>query len=133
MTTTKALAGVCCILGALFSGCGGDGMTAIRGNVLFDGKPVERGVIRFLAADGKTPTASAAIADGVYAAQIVPGEKHVQIRAFRVVGRRHHRDDPNGPLEDTLQQILPARYNTQSTLICNVQPGQREYDFTLQH
>ena len=64
------------------AGCGG-GSTSASGNVTYDGRPVERGAITFLPADGRGPAAGAEIRDGRYQADdLGPGTKVVQIEAF---------------------------------------------------
>jgi hypothetical protein len=130
-TKTMRILFVACALGSL-GGCGqNSALVEIGGGVIFDGKPVENGLIRFLPVDGGSPTAAGEIANGKYAVKVSPGKKQVQIEAFKVVGHHYHRNDPKDRLLDTLEQILPERYNVKSELTCDVQPGKRVYDFTL--
>jgi hypothetical protein len=120
------------LLAPFVLGCGrNDGLTDIGGAIVFEGTPIENGMIRFLAADGNSPTAAAAIKEGKYVVKVSSGKKQVQIEAFKVVGQRYHRNDPRGQKLDVLQQMLPERYNAKSDLTCEVQPGKRVYDFTL--
>jgi hypothetical protein len=131
MTKTRILIAIG-ILSLSVSGCGKkDGLTSIGGSIVFDGHPVEKGMIRFTATDGSTPTAAATIADGKYAVKTPPGNKRVEIEAFKVVGQRFHRNDPKGAKLDVLQQILPERYNAKTELTCDVQLSQHVYDFAL--
>jgi hypothetical protein len=116
---------------ALAAGCNRNPLIEIGGAVTYDGKPVSSGNIRFLSADGRGPTAAGAVVDGKYAALVQPGQKRIEIDAYRVLGRRHHGNDPKNPLEDVRQQILPLKYNAKSELTCDIQPGKRVYDFTL--
>ena len=99
------------LLAVLLTGCGPrNALTDIRGAVTYDGKPIEKGMIRFLAVDGSAPTAAAEITEGRYVVKASAGKKRVEMEAYQVVGRRYHRNDPKGKLLDTLQQILPDRY-----------------------
>ncbi|MDZ7620665.1 MAG: hypothetical protein U1E05_26985 [Patescibacteria group bacterium] len=64
------------------AGCGG-GSTSASGDITYDGRPVERGAITFLPADGRGPAAGAEIRDGRYQADdLIAGTKVVQIEAF---------------------------------------------------
>jgi hypothetical protein len=122
---------IACVIGML-GGCGSKNtLVEIGGNATYDGKPIEKGLIRFLPVDGATPTAAAEIANGRYTVKVSPGKKQVQIESYKVVGQHYHRNDPNDRLLDTLEQILPDRYNVNSELTCDIEPGERVYDFTL--
>lgn len=71
--------GGCALLAV--AGCGSS--TGASGNVTYDGRPVERGAISFLPADGRGPTAGGEIRDGRYRVDdLGPGTKIVQIEAF---------------------------------------------------
>ncbi len=120
------------ILFVCFAGCGSDGLTEIAGTVTFNGQPVEKGNIAFLPPDGQGPTAAATIADGKYSLKIAPGQKKVNIEGYKVVGQQHLRpNDPKSPVIDTLEQILPPRYNTKSELTREITWGEKTYDFDL--
>ena len=65
------------------SGCGGSGV-GVRGEVTYEGQPVEKGSITFLPTDGKGQPAGAAITNGRYNLNaITPGPKVVQIEASK--------------------------------------------------
>src|SRR5262245_18100506 len=72
------------VLGALLAvpavGCA-DGSTHgdVRGEVTLDGVPLKEGVVRFVPVDGKTPTASALIADGKFAERVPVATHRVEI------------------------------------------------------
>jgi hypothetical protein len=77
-TVLFALGG-CVLLAA--AGCGSS--TGASGSVTYDGRPVERGAITFLPADGQGPAAGGEIRDGRYrVGDLTPGAKIVQIEAF---------------------------------------------------
>jgi hypothetical protein len=65
------------------SSCGGSGV-GVRGEVTYEGQPVEKGSITFLPTDGKGQPAGAAITNGRYSLDaITPGPKVVQIEASK--------------------------------------------------
>lgn len=108
---------VLAILTALVAGCSrGLERVAVKGQVTFDGQPVQRGRIRFLPdSHTEAPMSGAEITDGQYTVAqggVPVGTHRVEIEAFRV-GTAN--DDPNIP--PTLgRQFLPARYNRESDL-----------------
>jgi hypothetical protein len=117
---------------ACLVGCGhGDGLLVISGTVSYDGKPLEKGLINFIPADGKGPTAAAAIADGKYSVKIAPGKKQVRIEGYKVLGEHaFSRTNPRKVVDQ--KQILPPRYNTKSELTRDIARGDRTCDFTLE-
>lgn len=117
----------CC----LFAGCKKNSLLPIGGAVTYDSKPVTKGSLRFLPADGAGPTAACEIIDGKYSVNVSPGKKRVEIEAYRVVGQRRHGNDPKNPMQDIHEQILPEKYNSQSTLVTEIQSSSRVYDFAL--
>ena len=129
----KMCVAVCCLgLTPCAIGCGrGVGLTEINGTVLYKGKPVEKGTISFMPADGNGPTAAGIVADGKYVMKVSSGRKQVRIEAFHVKGqRRFLPNDPNSPMIDIQDQILPERYNAKSGLFRDVEAG-GTFDFTL--
>jgi hypothetical protein len=123
-----AAAAMCCLLG-----CERRAKTVhIHGLITFEGKPIEKGVVTFLPSDGRGRTGAGLIADGRYSAEIPPGPKQVQIQGFRIVGRQHAEPaNPNSRMIDVQEQVLPDRYNTNSTLTCEITPGGSSQDFSL--
>ncbi len=124
----------CLLLAPAILCCGGCGSrySAIEGKVALAGKPINIGTISFLPADGHGPTAAAKIIDGKYSAQISAGNYKVQISGYRKTGQRHASEgDPKSPMMDILEPIVPEKYNTASTLVREVKPGERQLDFLL--
>jgi hypothetical protein len=112
-------------------GCGARS-SDIQGKVALAGQPINIGAISFLPADGHGPTSAAKIIDGQYSARVLPGNYKVQISGFRKAGQRHASEgDPNSPMMDILEPIVPERYNTASTLVREIKPGVRQLDFLL--
>jgi hypothetical protein len=48
-----------------------------------------------------------------------------------VVGQRKLFDTPDSPTQDVLRETIPAKYNTQSELIEEIEPGSRQLHFEL--
>src|SRR5688572_24074536 len=103
---------LCVVSAAAIVGCSSEaGKATIAGNVTLDGQPLKAGLIRFVPADGQTPTADASITDGKFTAQVPVGEKRVSISAPKVVGTRKFYETADAPTVDIVEELLPARYN----------------------
>ena len=103
----------------------------VSGNITLDGEPLKSGVIRFVPADGATATADSMITDGKFSADVPPGDKKVSISAPKVTGKRRMYETPDSPTIDIVQELLPAKYNTQSELTLTVTAGSQGKDFPL--
>lgn len=116
------------------TGCGSqNGLTEVGGVITYDGKPVQKGTISFLPADGNGPTAAAIVTDGRYSVRVAPGKKQVRIEGFKVLGqRRLHVEDPTSPMVDIQEQILPEHCNTKSDLTREIVSGVKDCDFALE-
>ena len=119
-------------------GCSGSGLATVQGDVTFDGKIIEAGVIAFEPVDGAGATTGGKIEHGKYhlagSSAVPPGEKTVRITASRKTGRQvpAGRLFPQGTLFDEVQSYIPASYNGQSTLRCQVVAGEtNQHDFHL--
>ena len=113
------------------AGCGGDGLTATRGMVTLDGRPLERGQIDFEPAEGPGPRASAKIHDGQFEVRVTPGKMKVRITGGKVVGQHPFSEDPGSPPVEDIQLLVPERYNVKSTLSREITTSQSVYDFEL--
>ena len=113
----------------LLCGCGANDQVEITGEVTFDGEPVERGQISFVAVDSDLPTGGAVIEDGRYTAQVSPGGKRVEIRGSRPLPQERQSSPEMGLL---YEDFVPAAYNENSTLTVEVTAGgNRVHDFHL--
>jgi hypothetical protein len=120
------------VLLSCLTGCGQrDARIAISGTVSYDGQPVKKGIITFVPANGKGPTAAATIVDGQYSVKLAAGSKVVKIEAFKVTGQRHYNKNPSSPMVDQQEQILPPRYNTKSELAREISSTEKTCDFAL--
>lgn len=96
-----------------------------------NGQPLEKGLIRFDPMDGRTASAEAAIANGKFRVETPVGDKKVSISAAKVVGKRKMYNTPDSPTVDITEELLPAKYNSQSTLTLTVAPGNQSPTFEL--
>jgi hypothetical protein len=110
---------------------------AMRGKVTLDGQPVERGSILFLSTGGEKRTASSTdITNGEYQIPLAigpaVGNNRVEIRAMRKTGRKvaKHVGGSNEMVDEQVEAVA-ARFNLQSTLEYDVQPGNNTADFQV--
>lgn len=124
-----------CLLG----GCGGPAgpkRGAVEGKVTLDGVAIEQGSITFKPTGGtQGPTAGGPISQGRYQLSVadgpVVGRNRVEITAPAKSGRKVPAPMGNpGETTDEIIEKVPARYNSQSTLECEVKPGNNTLDFT---
>ena len=117
----------------LAAGCGEDSNLAeVTGSVSIDGRPVEKGSISFIPADGQGPTTGAEIVAGKYTSQAPLGVSKVEIRVPKVVGKRKLYETPDSPVQDLMEEVLPAKYNEQTELRIDAQRGRNEKNWDLQ-
>lgn len=69
-------------------GCGRKETVTWRGEVTFEGSPVEGGTVRFEPVGGKGQTAGASIVQGKYSVELIPGTYNVVITGNRQAGVR---------------------------------------------
>jgi hypothetical protein len=121
------------LLAGLFAGCSSEpARVTLRGKVTLDGNALEKGVVEFVPADGKTPSAKGGvIVGGEYTAEVVPGEVIVKITSPKVVDKKKRYDTPDSPVDDVLAEQVPKKYNEESKLKETIATGQKELDFKL--
>ena len=103
----------------------------VSGLITVDGEPAETGSIGFFPLDGKSPTAGGKIEAGRYTAQVSFGKAKVEIRVSKVVGQKKLYDMPDSPVQSIMEEVLPQKYNDQTELQIDVQPGANQQDFDL--
>jgi len=101
----------------------------LSGTITYDGKPVENGAITFFPSSG--PSAGSVIKDGQYSTKVTLGKTKVVISGSKVVGEKKVYNTPNSPVMPVTAEMLPAKYNTESELRHEVQPGKQTKDFNL--
>jgi hypothetical protein len=126
-----------CLLIAVLAPAGcSDGLPFgdVRGEVTLDGKPLKEGVVRFAPTDGKTPTASALIADGQFRERVPAGTHRVEISAPKLPkGFDSSKQLKRGTVDENvpLEELIPARYNARSELTAEVKKGTNDLRFDL--
>ena len=119
----------CFITAALMSGCGGDRgpeRVVVSGTITYNGKPISRGLIRFVPdAKSSVPSAAAEIVDGQYRAAsyggVAVGTHKIEIDAYRQAPEK-----PGVPIEFSRrarQQYLPTKYNRDSQEKITIESG----------
>lgn len=108
-------------------GCGGSTgpkTYVVKGTVTLDDKPLPTGRINLVPTDGKGASAGTEIRNGKYEVQIVPGQKSVEITSEKVTGKQKaYPGDPKSPEFDIKEQIIPAKYNSNTELKVDVKAG----------
>lgn len=112
------------LLCGLLLGCGA-AKTTVSGAVTLDGQPLEKGRIQMVRADGGGPTAAADVVAGQYTLELPEaGTMKVEISAQKVVGQRPaYAGDPNSPMIESVEPIIPPQYNVNSTLTVEIVAG----------
>jgi hypothetical protein len=123
------------VLATLALGCsGGSKFGDVRGEVTFDGKPLEEGVVRFVPVDGQTGTASALIEGGKFREKVPVGTHRVEISAPKLPrGMRSAKEMKRGTVDEgaALEELIPERYNSRTELKADVRPGANDVRFDL--
>jgi hypothetical protein len=126
----------CAIVLLASLGCGHNARMSVEGTATLDGRPLEKGYIRFSPLPGTTgPTAGAEIVNGKFVVLSsggpFAGDFTVQITAAGLTGRKVL-DPRSNAMVDEYAQYLPARYNSQSELRAKVTAGgSNRFDFAL--
>lgn len=123
--------GISLAISLLMAGCAEPTSGVVTGTVTVDGSPAKSGSIAFFPISGKSTTAGAEILDGEYSAEVPLGEFKVEIRVPKVVGEKKLYDTPDSPIKQIMAESLPAKYNDESELTVDVEPGRNEKDFQL--
>jgi hypothetical protein len=120
---------------AAFAGCSdGPQRMPVKGTVSLDGQPLATGNL-LMTPLKKGPVAGCDIKDGSFEMPSDrgpgPGEYRVEITAYRPTGQKVYDTDLNVSTE-TLEPIVPARYNAASELTATVNvETENEFKFDL--
>ena len=126
------------LLGAISvsQGCGSGGpdIAKVEGTVTMDGKPLPRAFVVFIPQGGR-PAAAETDANGKYVLEFsggrkgaIPGKSRVEINT-----QRQAEMNADGTMVPGVKESVPAKYNKQSTLEFDVQPGKTNIaDFALE-
>lgn len=116
------------LLFVVLAGCGAGGpeIAYVSGKVTMDGKPLPNATVVFVPENGR-PAGATTDEDGEYVLNFaqgrkgaIPGSSVIRIMTFRDAG-----EDENGQSVPGSPETVPSRYNTESTLTFNVEPGKR--------
>lgn len=108
----------------------GPAKAVITGRVTLNDEPLPQGAISFCPLD-RLPSAGAVIMDGSYRMEAFPGSYRVEISGSKVVGQKKRYDTPDSPMDDVLESIVPAEYNSASKLVQEVTLDTKTVDFKL--
>ncbi len=123
----------------LIAGCGGSDIARVEvsGTVTLGGQPLEQGKIQFQPVAGG-PSAGGDIADGEFTIPVdrgpSPGKYKVEIRSYQPTGKQVPDPDFPGKMEDQTRNVVPKRYNDQTTLEKDISidgPNRFEFKLTL--
>ncbi|MCY2989920.1 MAG: hypothetical protein NTY19_18920 [Planctomycetota bacterium] len=104
----------------------------LAGTVKLNGQPVTNGTISFVPSDGKVPTAGAIIQAGKYSVEVPLGPKKILISAVQGTGRMQKAyDTPDSPATEITEEIVPACYNSATTLAHDVTANKADLNFDL--
>jgi len=101
----------------------------VIGAVTLDGEPVQEGSIVFESEEDLAaghPPGTADIKGGKYEANVSAGKKKVSIMAEKEIG------PPDETGVAPTEEIIPAKYNENTTLECEVKKGENKFDFELE-
>lgn len=122
--------------GVLFGllGCGGASRVPVKGEVTYAGTPIDNGTIVFVPATSSTdeqtshPKAGTRIENGKYEFEPnfgpFPGPYRVEVTWDKKTGRKVSTGDAD--MRDETKQMLPDKYNANSTLKTEVKSGLAE-------
>ena len=103
----------------------------VNGEVTLDNQPLKEGRIEFIPEAGDAQTAGAIITDGKFTAEVPVAKMRVKINANKVIGKRKAYDTPDSPWEDEVAELIPKRYNTETTLQIDVKDGEQTERYDL--
>jgi hypothetical protein len=135
---TRLLAVAVAVAGfTALAGCDSDSARCpVEGTVLYDGQEVDQGGIAFIPVGDDSDTrfrATGQIVNGHYELDAhhgpTPGKYRVQITWRKKTGSK--RKGEGGVIKDVTEQVIPARYNAQTELVVDVQPGRNTLPFDL--
>ena len=123
------------LLGLALGCSDGQSFGDVQGEVNFDGKPLAEGVVRFVPEDGKTSTASALVAAGKFREKVPVGTHRVEISSPKLPkGINSQKEMKRGTVDEgaALEELIPEKYNSRTTLKTQVKSGTNEVKYDLQ-
>lgn len=125
--STKILSTALIVSASVLCGCSSspDGPETVvtTGKVTWQGQPLESGRVVFRLLDGDRRGFSAPIENGRFEIETYPGQVRVEIRASRIVPGQF--DTSNGDPVPKGEMYIPAKYNSQSSLVLSLPESDR--------
>jgi hypothetical protein len=121
---------------AALSGCGPEPVgSTVHGEVTFQGKPLDEGMIVFSPAEGQPTFSGAPIKDGRYTVPaesgLAPGKYSVRISSTEGGGPATGGLSVDAPETESKERI-PPEYNVQSALTVEVkESGENKFDYNI--
>jgi hypothetical protein len=110
------------LISLMVAGCG-DPTTSVTGTVTLDGQPLEKAIVQFQPErENDRPAVVLTDASGRYRVAVTPVPFRVVILCQRVAGQRKDEFDPDGPLVDFFEDVVPEQYMTWETTPLRVEP-----------
>jgi hypothetical protein len=124
---------VSCVAVAVCLGCSREPpMGELRGQVTLDSQPLNNGIIRFIPIDGESQTAGGTIENGAFEIRL-PVKKHrVEISATKMPTGAAAAAGRHSDANFAVVELVPAKYNVNSSLNIDVRAGRNEPRFDLQ-
>ncbi|QDT94961.1 carboxypeptidase regulatory-like domain-containing protein [Gimesia aquarii] len=102
----------------------------VTGIVVLDGEPVTGAVVDFAPASGR-PSSGITDKEGRYELAYNPTTKGAKIGKHTVrISTQRYIENPDGSTSEQTE-IIPEKYNDQSTLTVEVKPGENDFPFSL--
>jgi len=103
-------------------------LTKVSGTVSLDGAPMKEGEITF-SEPAKGAVDTIKVVDGKFEGQVQPGEKRVEIRAYRPGTPNTAMYGPDAKASP--ENYIPAKYNSESTIKASIsEDGASGLEFT---
>lgn len=116
------------------AGCGGnDDLGRVSGTVTLDGKPLEQAIVKFIPeGEGGSTSYGRTDASGNYSMEFSRSQVGASLGMNRVeINTGTQMADENEKIIN-VPEVVPARYNAQSELTFEVQPGKNTANFELE-
>jgi hypothetical protein len=113
-------------------GCSDQSSGEVTGMIRVDGKPLEKGAITFISADGQAGTAGGEIKNGRYSVRVPVGRMKVVISMPVEDKKKKLYPTADSPEMWMYREGLPARYNEKTELELDVKSGTIQKDWELQ-
>lgn len=104
-------------------------MGDVAGTVTLDDRPIEEGTIRFMPIDGKTANAGGVIKQGKFRVRAPVNKHRVEVYYPQLPPGGIPKRMSN--VDFVIRELVPAKYNSESELVLDVQGGLNEPHFEL--